>query len=93
MPALRSEDALDDGVPLSLESTRTTHAPYATILCVRTTLDIDAELMEEAVRLSGKRTKAVAVEAALNEYVRPRRKELLLGLGCRGESGWRIGGS
>ena len=36
--------------------------------------------MEEAVRLSGKRTKTAAVEAALKEYVRLRRKELLLGL-------------
>lgn len=53
---------------------------YATILCVRTTLDIDAKLMEEAVSLSGERTKAAAVEAALKEYVRLRRKELLLEL-------------
>jgi Arc/MetJ family transcription regulator len=60
-------------------------------LCVRTTLDIDAELMEEAVRLSGKRTKAAAVEAALKEYVRLRRKELLLGLPgrVRLEEDWR----
>ncbi len=47
---------------------------------MRTTLDIDAQLMEETVRLSGERTKAAAVEAALKEYVRLRRKELLLGL-------------
>ncbi len=47
---------------------------------MRTTLDIDAGLIQEAVRLSGKRTKAAAVEAALKEYVRLRRKELLLGL-------------
>ena len=36
--------------------------------------------MEEAVSLSGERTKAAAVEAALKEYVRLRRKELLLEL-------------
>lgn len=53
---------------------------YAKISCVRTTLEIDARLMDEAVRLSGKRTKAAAVEAALEEYVRLRRKELLLEL-------------
>jgi Arc/MetJ family transcription regulator len=47
---------------------------------MRTTLDIDAELVEEAVNLSGERTKAAAIEAALREYVRLRRKELLLGL-------------
>lgn len=49
-------------------------------MCVRTTIDIDAHVIEEAVRLSGKRTKAAAIEAALKEYVRLRRKELLLGL-------------
>lgn len=47
---------------------------------MRTTLEIDAQLMEEAIRLSGKRTKAATVEAALKEYVRLRRKELLLEL-------------
>ena len=60
-------------------------------MCVRTTLDIDAELMEEAVRLSGKRTKAAAVEEALAEYVRLRREEALLGLRgrLRLEEDWR----
>lgn len=64
---------------------------YARIRCVRTTLDIDAELIEEAVRLSGRRTKAAAVEAALREYVRLRRKEMLLGLSgrVRLEEDWR----
>ncbi len=50
---------------------------YASIVCVRTTLDIDAQLMDDAIRLSGERTKAAAVEAALREYVRLRRKEML----------------
>lgn len=58
---------------------------------MRTTLEIDARLMEEAVKLSGKRTKAAAVEAALKEYVRLRRKELLLELPgrVRLEEGWQ----
>jgi Arc/MetJ family transcription regulator len=58
---------------------------------VRTTLDIDAKLIEEAVRLSGRRTKAAAVEVALREYVRLRRKEILLGLPgrVRLEEDWR----
>ena len=58
---------------------------------MRTTLDIDAELIEEAVRLSGQRTKAAAVEAALREYVRLRRKEILLELPgrVRLEEDWR----
>lgn len=60
-------------------------------MCVRTTLDIDAQLMDETVRLSGERTKAAAVEAALREYVRLRRKEVLLGLpgSIRLEENWR----
>ena len=53
---------------------------YASIVCMRTTLDIDAQLMDDAIRLSGERTKAAAVEAALREYVRLRRKEMLLEL-------------
>jgi Bacterial antitoxin of type II TA system, VapB len=36
--------------------------------------------MDDTIRLSGERTKAGAVEAALREYVRLRRKELLLEL-------------
>lgn len=60
-------------------------------MCVRTTLEIDVNLMNEAVRLSGKRTKAATVEAALREYVRLRRKELLLELpgNIRLEENWR----
>lgn len=47
--------------------------------------------MDETVRLSGERTKAAAVEAALREYVRLRRKEVLLGLpgSIRLEENWR----
>ncbi|CAN5843463.1 hypothetical protein BH23ACT11_BH23ACT11_06540 [soil metagenome] len=47
--------------------------------------------MNEAVRLSGRRTKAAAVEDALKEYVRLRRKELLLELpgNIRLEENWR----
>lgn len=58
---------------------------------MRTTLDIDAEIIQEAVRLSGEKTKAAAVEVALREYVRLRRKELLLGLPgkVRLEENWR----
>ena len=58
---------------------------------MRTTLDIDAELIEEAMRLSGRRTRAAAVEAALREYVRLRRKEMLLALPgrMRLEEDWR----
>ncbi len=59
--------------------------------CMRTTLDIDARLLEDAVELSGEKTKTAAVEAALREYVRLRRKEMLLNL--RGkvqiEDNWR----
>ena len=63
----------------------------ASIVCVRTTLDIDARLIEEAVRLSGESTKVGAVEAALREYVRLHRKRLLLNLPgrVRLEENWR----
>lgn len=58
---------------------------------MRTTLDIDAKLLNDTVNLSGKKTKTAAVEAALREYVRLRRKEMLLNL--RGkiqiEDNWR----
>ena len=58
---------------------------------MRTTLDIDAELIEDALWLSGSKTKAAAVEVALREYVRLRRKEMLLGLPgrVRLEEDWR----
>lgn len=54
-------------------------------------MDIDANLMNEAVRLSGEKTKAAAVEAALSEYVRQRRKESLLGMPgrVRLDENWR----
>lgn len=47
---------------------------------MRTTLDIEAKLLEDALRFSGERTKTAAVEAALREYVRLKRKEMLLSL-------------
>lgn len=58
---------------------------------MRTTLNIDAELLEETVRLSGGKKRSEAVEEALREYVRRRRKELLLTLPGRLqlEEDWR----
>ncbi len=58
---------------------------------MRTTLDIDGKLLEDTVELSGEKTKTAAVEAALKEYVRLRRKEMLLGLRgqIRIEDNWR----
>ncbi|CAN5627663.1 MAG: type II toxin-antitoxin system VapB family antitoxin [Rubrobacteraceae bacterium] len=50
------------------------------MVCMRTTLDINDKLLEDAVELSGEKTKTAAVEAALKEYVRLRRKEMLLSL-------------
>ena len=40
-----------------------------------TNLDIDNELIQEALKLGGHRTKRAVVEAALKEYVQ-RRKQL-----------------
>lgn len=47
---------------------------------MRTTLDIDDKLLDEVVRISGKKGRSRAVQAALEEYVRQRRRELLLEL-------------
>lgn len=58
---------------------------------MRTTLDIDAGLLEETTRLSGMKSRSAAVQAALEEYVRLRCKERLLELPGRVllEENWR----
>lgn len=58
---------------------------------MKTTVEINGQLVEEVVRLSGKHTKVAAVEAALEEYARTRSKELLLELpgSIRLENNWR----
>jgi Arc/MetJ family transcription regulator len=45
-----------------------------------TNLNIDDALLEEAVRLSGKKTKRDTVNAALQEYVSRRKQRRILGL-------------
>ena len=40
---------------------------------MRTTLDVDPELIEEAERLTGETTASKAVNAALREFVRKRK--------------------
>lgn len=44
-------------------------------MCMATNLEIDDQLMEEALKLGGHRTKRAVVEEALQEYV-GRRKQL-----------------
>ncbi|MGY4707807.1 type II toxin-antitoxin system VapB family antitoxin [Candidatus Bipolaricaulota sp. J31] len=44
---------------------------------MRTTVEIDEELLEEARRLLGTRTKRETIRRALEEVIRERRKELL----------------
>ncbi len=44
---------------------------------MRTTLELDEELLERARRLSGVRTKKGVIEEALREYVRTRATEKL----------------
>ena len=48
---------------------------------MRTTLDVDEGLVEEARILSGARTKRETIETALREYIRRRKARRLLGLG------------
>ena len=45
---------------------------------MRTTLDIDTNLVEEVVRATGQKTKSRAVNEALAEYVRAKAYEKLL---------------
>ncbi len=45
-----------------------------------TNLNIDDALLEEAVRLSGKKTKRDTVNAALQEYVSRRKQRRIVGL-------------
>lgn len=45
-----------------------------------TNLNIDDALLEEAVRLSGKKTKRDTVNAALQEYVARRKQRRIMGL-------------
>jgi Arc/MetJ family transcription regulator len=45
-----------------------------------TNLNLDDELLEEAVKLSGKKTKRETVNAALAEFVSRRKQRRILGL-------------
>jgi len=45
-----------------------------------TNLNIDDDLLEEAVRLSGEKTKRETVNAALREYVSRRKQRRILSL-------------
>jgi Arc/MetJ family transcription regulator len=44
---------------------------------MRTTLDIDAELLEKMVKAAGVSSKKKAVEIAIKEFLRARRREEL----------------
>ena len=55
---------------------------------MRTTLDIDAKLIEKVVRTTGARSKKMAIEIAMKEFLRAtRRKELSDLIGHYGEFG------
>ncbi len=43
----------------------------------RTTLTVDSKLLEQAVKLSGVKSKTEAINLALSEFVRQRERELL----------------
>jgi len=45
---------------------------------MRTTLDIDDNLLKEAMKVSGATTKKAAVEAGLNELLRKKLREELI---------------
>ena len=46
-------------------------------MLMRTTLDIDASLMEKVVAVTGARSKKKAIETALKEFLRAKRREEL----------------
>jgi len=45
---------------------------------MRTTLDLDEDVLQETMRSTGARSKKKGVEAALREYVRMKRRQALL---------------
>jgi Arc/MetJ family transcription regulator len=45
-----------------------------------TNLDIDQELLDEALRIGGNRTKKATVEQALQEYIQRRKQQKILKL-------------
>lgn len=53
---------------------------------MRTHLELDDELIEQAMRLGGFKVKTAAVHAALAEYVRAQKRQALLRL--RGRVRW-----
>ncbi len=55
------------------------HVLYAYTMCMRTTLDIDIELLATAVEVLNAPSKKEAVETALRESIAARRREALLG--------------
>ena len=44
---------------------------------MRTTLEIDASLMEKVIAVTGSRSKKKAIETALKEFLRTKRREEL----------------
>ncbi len=47
---------------------------------MRTTLDIDEKLVGDVIRMTGARTKRKAIEVALQEFLRAKRREELAAL-------------
>ncbi len=47
-------------------------------LCMATNLNIDPELLEEALKIGGLRTKRETVNQALDEFIKRRKRQQLL---------------
>jgi len=58
---------------------------------MRTTLEIDEKLVEEAKALSGAETKRETVETALKEYIRRRKARKLLDLEGKVDLAYTVG--
>lgn len=54
-----------------------------------TNLSIDAELIEQALKVSGEKTTEAVVTKALQEFIACRRQKTMLELACKLE--WNVG--
>jgi Arc/MetJ family transcription regulator len=52
---------------------------------MRTTLDLDPELVEETQKKTGEKTKKAAIEHAMREFLNMRRREALIAMFGKGE--------
>jgi Arc/MetJ family transcription regulator len=60
------------------------------VIVVRTTLELDQDLVEEVLKLSGAKTKKRAITTAMEEYIRMKRREELRAMIANYEHGMTL---